>query len=326
MFPKNVLLLFGGGGTEHEISERSSKFIIEQLKSIEHFNTIIVEIDKEKVWRLDDGTPIDYSINGTISIGREVVPIDFAIPCVHGVPGENGALAALFELSNVPYLGCNQEASRLCFNKVSTKLWFQEIGIPSAPFVALGSMDDLPKAEGFFSESKDVFVKAASQGSSVGCYHATNIEELRNSVQKAFQYSDHVLIEKTIKGRELEIATYEYDGKIIATPPGEIICPGGFYTYEEKYDSESHTETRTNLDDLPKEVVERMRDYALHAYHKIGLKHLSRIDFFLTEQNEIYINEINTFPGLTSISMFPEMMKAYGHNFKHFLQTIIDRD
>jgi len=325
----NILLLCGGGGTEHDISLISSKYIKAKLQKIDNINIFHVEITRDGD-RIDEhGKLCELRKAGELFFRESEVTekIDFIIPCFHGTPGETGEIQAVFELMGVPYFGQRPEQSIICFNKVSTKLWFDALSIPNTPylFLADNTKDSLKKAELFFKEQKDVFVKAASQGSSIGCYHVTNESGLEEALSNAFQYSSYVLIEKTIKGRELEIAVYEHDNILNVTAPGEISCPDGFYSYEEKYDEKSHTQLDVVAPNISNEIVEKMKVIAKRAFTQLKLRHLSRIDFFLTDDNEIYLNEINTFPGMTSISMFPKMLENNGHKFENYLKEIIEK-
>ena len=169
-----------------------------------------------------------------------------------------------------------------------------------------------------------VFVKAASQGSSVGCYKVTELAKLSDAIHDAFGYSAQVLVEKAVKPRELEVAVYQYGDELVATRPGEICVPGDvFYSYDEKYSSGSGSTTRLGVTDLSAEQVETIRHLALKAFRQLKLKDLSRVDFFLTAEGEILLNEINTFPGMTPISMFPKMLQHHGHDFGQFLHQRI---
>ncbi len=151
--------------------------------------------------------------------------------------GETGDLQSLFDLAGLPYLGCGAEASTNCFNKITTKLWFDALNIPNTPYVFLSENTEEAhqQAQAALSKWGKVFVKAACQGSSVGCYSVTDAEQLRVAVDNAFGYSNQVLIEKTIKPRELEVAAYQFGDQLIITKPGEVSCPDDkFYSYEEK--------------------------------------------------------------------------------------------
>jgi D-alanine-D-alanine ligase len=178
------------------------------------------------------------------------------------------------------------------------------------------------KAQDFLTQYGKVFIKASSQGSSVGVYPAASNDELNQAIEKAFKLSPYILIEKAIKGRELEISAYEFKGQLQLSYPGEIVCPDKFYSYEEKYSNNSVTETHIKAQGLTDKNVQDLKAFAKAAFIGLKLRHLSRIDFFLEGEN-IYINEINTFPGLTPISMFPKMMEAQGHDFDEFLSETI---
>jgi D-alanine-D-alanine ligase len=327
---KNILLLCGGAGTEHDVSLVSSKFVEKTLNDIGLYNVIKVEIGKDKVFRklsLDNSPGEVVTLNFKKQlIGTTTEDIHIVVPCIHGPPGETGEIQTFFELIGLPYVGCGPEASINCFNKVTSKLWFNALNIPNTPFAFLANMEDKKLAHDLFDRFGKVFVKAASQGSSVGCYQIFKKDELDQALSNAFKYSSYVLVEKMVVARELEISTYEYDGAIIATIPGEINCPSKFYSYEEKYDPNSKTTTELVAPNLSAEAVEKMRGYAITAFTHLKLRHLSRIDFFYTDEGEIFLNEINTFPGMTPISMFPKMMENHGHSFNKFFKDIIAKN
>lgn len=323
----NVLLICGGGGTEHDISLTSAKFFQDILAPLENINVHYVEIGKDSVRRDHQGRAVELRKDGLLIRGEESIRLNFAIPCFHGTPGETGEIQCVFEMMGLPYLGCSPEASMLSFNKVSTKLWMNALGISNTPFVFLNSSDkeDLSRAHTFFKEHPDVFIKASNQGSSVGCYHVTSESELDEKIKEALKLSPYVLIEKTMKGREVEMSVYEYQGELVATWPGEIICPNGFYDYSEKYSGDSKTTTLTKAPHLSPELVERMQKAAKELFRGLKYKHLVRVDFFVVG-NDFYVNEPNTFPGHTKISLFPMMMKEHGHDYRTFLSHIINSE
>jgi D-alanine-D-alanine ligase len=255
-----------------------------------------------------------------------IAELHYVVPCIHGPPGETGEIQTYLDLISLPYLGCGPEASLVCFNKVTSKLWFNALSIPNTPFEFLTCHEDISKAKKLMDAHKKVFVKAASQGSSVGCYQVTNPSDLEETIKKAFQFSEYVLVEKMVNARELEISTYEFNGEIHATVPGEINCPSKFYSYEEKYNPNSKTTTEVVAPNLSKEVIEEMRSLSIKAFKALKLRHLSRIDFFYTDDGKIYLNEINTFPGATPISMFPKMMENNGHRYLDFIGAIIKKE
>lgn len=320
---KNILLLCGGGSSEHEISLLSANYIESQLKITQQYQVIRVEIDKTGAWNHNNQrVELDVFHQSLKGDALEEQSIDYVIPCIHGFPGETGDIQSILELANIPYLGCSPQASVLSFNKISSKLWYDAIEIPNTPYIFLSqnTPQNLDKAHQAFEKWGSIFVKAASQGSSVGCYHVTDKDEINASIEKAFGYSHQVLVEKALKPRELEIAAFEYQGQLIVTPPGEVKAPeGSFYSYEEKYSSASHSTTSLEAEGLTSKQREKMMAYARHVFTQMQLKDLSRIDFFLSEENEIYLNEVNTFPGMTPISMFPKMMENHGVSFADFL-------
>lgn len=326
---KNVLLLCGGGSSEHEISLRSVKFYEECLKQISEVNTVLIEIDKQGHWVDQSGKKylLDSKrfLRAFLQDGDPGIQVDYAIPCIHGHPGETGDLQSYFEMIGLPYFGCNSETSKMCFNKITTKLWATALGVANTPymFVSEESESNLKKVLDFQKIHREVVVKASNQGSSVGCYMVPKDGDVTKAVKDAFELSPFVLIEKRMRPRELEVSAYEMDGKLQISYPGEIVTPGAtFYTYEEKYSSNSESQTFVRAENVTAEQVQTITDYATKLYRGLKIRHLSRIDFFL-DDGIIYLNEINTFPGSTSISMFPKMLEANGHSFVEFLRQNI---
>ncbi len=320
----NILLLCGGEGSEHEISLVSASYLEQQLKTVPGFGVIRAVIRRDG-WTDGAGGRCALTADGRLRGAAGDVKIDCAVPCLHGFPGETGDIQSVLELAGVPYVGCGPEASMICFNKVTAKLWFDALGIPNTPWCFLygAGAESLRRAHAFFAEHGAVFVKAASQGSSVGCYRVGDESGLDEAVAKAFGYSADVLIEKAEKPRELEVAAYEYGGELVVTNPGEIITPdSGFYTYEEKYAAGSQSVTVVEAD-LPESVRAEIREYARKAFLALKLRDLSRIDFFLAEDGRVLLNEINTFPGMTPISMFPKMLEHHGETMSGFLRGAI---
>lgn len=310
MSKKRVLLVCGGGSTEHDVSLVSVRHIKDCLSSLPDISLTTVEIKKSGEWIDESGKTFEL-IGGRF---------DVAIPCIHGHPGETGDIQSFFEMIKLPYLGCNPETSKMCFNKITTKLWATALGVANTPYLFISELseDGIKRAKNFHTIHGDVVVKASNQGSSVGCFLVEKNVDPTETIKEAFKFSPFVLIEKRMHPREIEVSVYEYDGKLQVSYPGEIVCPSSFYSYEEKYSKLSQTTTQTRAENLSDEMVKIITEYSTRLYHGLKLRHLSRIDFFV-ENNEIYLNEINTFPGLTPISMFPKMMEANGHSFKNFL-------
>ncbi|CAM4109828.1 D-alanine--D-alanine ligase [Shewanella aquimarina] len=328
MNPINLLLLCGGGGDEHAISLLSANYFETSLAKLAHINVLRVELDAEGHYHTKSGEPCELTNRREIRFEDERLspwPVDYVIPCIHGYPGETGDIQSYFELINLPYFGCDAEGSRNCFNKITAKMWFSALGIPNTPYLFLNQLDEQAIAQTTDALEKwgSVFVKAASQGSSVGCYRVDDAAQIPAILEDAFRYSPYVVVEKTIEARELEVAVYQYRGETVATQPGEVICAGGtFYTYDEKYAADSKATTRV-VAEVSAEIAQQIRAYAVKVFDGMKLRHLSRIDFFLTPEGEILLNEINTFPGLTPISMFPKMLANHGDDFSEYLNEAI---
>lgn len=324
----NVLLLCGGGSSEHEVSLVSAKYVQQQLTVNSEFNVTHVEITQD-TWLTQSGEDCYLDIHSAeLVVGEERTKIDYIVPCIHGYPGETGDIQSLFELSGIPYFGCGPEASSNSFNKITSKLWYDAIEVPNTPYLFLteDNAESVTKSEQAFKHWDGLFVKAARQGSSVGCYKVTQLDQVKAAVEGAFGYSDQVLLEKAVKPRELEVAAYEYQGELFISRPGEVIAPSdSFYSYDEKYSADSHSITEVEAKGLTQEQLSLIAQYSRKVFVQMGLKDLSRIDFFLTEDGEIYLNEVNTFPGMTPISMFPKMLINNGHVFSEFLASAVKR-
>jgi D-alanine-D-alanine ligase len=326
---KNVLLLCGGAGPEHEVSLVSVQHIKACLKTFPYVNLRTIEMHSNGLWIGEDGKK--YLLDAQAYLrsfeqdGEPGLKIDVAIPCIHGHPGETGDIQSYFEMINLPYLGCNSETSKLCFNKITTKLWATALGVANTPyeFITEENEESYARLRAFQKQHGDIVIKASNQGSSVGCYLVEKDKDPVSTVKQAFALSPFVLIEKRMKPRELEVSAYELDGKLHISYPGEIICPSSFYSYEEKYSSISKTTTVIRAADLTDQQINTITEYSIKLFKGLKLRHLSRIDYFL-DQGIIYLNEINTFPGLTPISMFPKMMEANGHRFEAFLSQHIN--
>ncbi|EGU36399.1 D-alanine--D-alanine ligase [Vibrio scophthalmi] len=322
----SILLLCGGGSSEHDVSLVSANYLQSQLQLTPEFEVTRIEMKKEG-WFTDQGELALLDSNtGQLNFADQSLHVDFVVPCIHGFPGETGDIQSLLELAGIPYLGCRAEASTNSFNKITSKLWYDALGIPNTPYLFLSenNADAFEKTKQAFENWGSVFVKAACQGSSVGCYKVTELNELQKAIDDAFSYSDQVLVEQAVKPRELEVAAYEYQGELVLTLPGEVKAPDNtFYSYEEKYSAASHSTTDVVAQNLTEEQIEAIRINAEKVFKQMKLRHLSRIDFFLTPEDNIYLNEVNTFPGMTPISMFPKMLENNGHQFHQFLADCV---
>lgn len=330
MRPTNLLLLCGGGGDEHAISLLSANYFETSLAKLPHVTVLRVELDGNGQYRTKTGQACELTNQKMIRFDDESIapwPVDYVIPCIHGFPGETGDIQSYFDLIKLPYFGCDSEGSSNCFNKITAKMWFSALGIPNTPYIFLNQLDEnaIVQTKAALQQWGSIFVKAASQGSSVGCYRVDQQQDITAILTEAFSFSPYVVVEKTIRARELEVAVYQYRGETVATLPGEVICSADtFYTFDEKYAANSQATTQV-VADVSTEIAERIREYAIKVFDGMKLRHLSRIDFFLTPDNEILLNEINTFPGLTPISMFPKMLANHGDDFSEYLAEAIEQ-
>lgn len=322
----DILLLCGGDGAESSVSMVSADFIEKNLKAVSGFNVLRAVIHNHQFQVNEDLWFFDAQ--GNFSCGAKRFNPECVVPCIHGIPGETGDIQSFLEILDIPYIGCTAETSRYCFNKITTKLYLSALGIPNTPYVMIPRPDEecRKRALEFFGSYGNVFVKAASQGSSVGCYHVTSKDDLWDEVLEAFKYSSEVILEKNIVHRELECAAYTYNNELVIAGPGEIIMPDNvFYTYEEKYSKDSGTKTTVEPQGLDPKDVARIRELACRVFTGLKLRDLSRIDFFLSEEDGVLVNEINTFPGMTPISMFPKLLEHHGDSMPKFLEQCVER-
>lgn len=324
----NILLLCGGGCAEHDISLLSAQYFESCLTQRDDVELLKLVLNAQGEYHTQGGKKCELTNSRQIRFDDDSAswPVDYVIPCIHGYPGETGDIQSYFNLINLPYFGCESEASSNCFNKITAKMWFSALDIPNTPYLFVNQVDDaaIARCAQAFDQWGSLFVKAASQGSSVGCFKVDNRDDIAPVLTRAFGYSPYVIVEKTIRARELEVAVYEYRGEVIATKPGEIICADNtFYSFEEKYADNSHATTHVEATNLTDEQIAQIRDYAVRAFKGLKLRHLSRIDFFLSDEGDILLNEINTFPGLTKISMFPKMLAHHGEDFTDYLMDNI---
>ncbi|WP_346837489.1 D-alanine--D-alanine ligase [Microbulbifer sp. SAOS-129_SWC] len=322
----NTLLICGGGSSEHDVSLRTADFIERHLLNADEIELLRVEMDSSGQLRDRVGRVHELGQDRQLRCGAESWPVHYVVPAIHGYPGETGDLQSMLELYRIPYYGCGPEASKICFNKVTTKLWLSALGIDNTPyqFLCRNDAEEITKATMALQQWGAVFIKASNQGSSVGCYKVTAAEQLQPALDEAFALSPYVLVEKCLSVRELEVAAYPYDGELIITPPGEVCAPADtFYNYEEKYAEGSRAVTHVEAQGLSEAQLNWIHEAAKRAFVGLQLKDLSRIDFFLTDNGDIYLNEVNTFPGMTTISMFPKMMENAGHEFGRYLTGLI---
>ncbi len=346
MSKKSILIIFGGNSTEHEVSCRSVMNFVNNVsneKYIKHY----VGIKKDGDWiyytgdtaLIPTGEWVNESSNvpcvlspnksakGLLLLDKNntLINIDVIIPVLHGKNGEDGTIQGLFELCEIPYVGCGVVASGTSMDKAFTKIIVDSLGyIPQADYVLVRSCDDNNFVEA--AEEKlgyPMFVKPCKSGSSQGVSKAECREELIKSVEFALTHDSKVLIEEAITGRELECAVLETKDGLICSNAGEAVAGDVFYSYEAKYNN-ADSKTVTSPE-LPEGINEKVREYAADIFKVLGGNGLSRIDFFLEKDtNRVIFNEINTLPGFTAISMYPMMMEVVGYPIDKLMDTLIE--
>ena len=323
-------IIYGGVSTEHDISLMSAKSVIENLDK-EKYEIHEIYINKYGKWYdvRDDEIEEIYNLIWTLK------KLDVVFPVLHGLGGEDGTIQGMLEMLQVPYVGCKVLASSVGMDKVYTKIIFEKAGIPEAPYVYIKKKDNgyIIVNENFEEEEFKVesitkklnypmFVKPSNSGSSVGVKKATNNEELKMAIENASQYDNKILIEQGINAREVECAIL--DGtEVRASTVGEIISAEEFYSFDAKYNI---PESKTIIPaDISKEQIEQIQKLAIRAFKAIDGSGLARVDFFIEKDtNKIYINEINTMPGFTKISMYPKLFEAVGITYTELLDKLIE--
>ena len=344
----SVCVLFGGISPEHEISLRSAESVLNHIDH-EKYNVFPVGITKSGDWVLFAGT--DYSLlpsgewqnypgnrraaispvrgQGLLSFEGDCVVrerIDVVFPVLHGENGEDGTIQGLLQLAGIPYVGPHVSASAVAMDKTLTKLVADQAGITQAQWHLVRSSDLDNRMDCILDQleqrfSYPVFVKPAGTGSSVGVSKAGSREDLRIALLKAGAYGEKILVEEFINGREVEVAVMGNDSPM-ASECGEIDSGAEFYDYEAKYITD--TSTAYIPARIAEEVAEEVRDCAVKIYSAIGCQGLSRVDFFVTyDENRVVFNEINTIPGFTSISMYPKLFAASGIPYTQLIDELI---
>lgn len=347
MRKKEILILFGGSGSEHEVSCMSAASVLDHIDR-EKYNIRTVGITKEGKWietaapaeKIKDGTWIrrinnrevyispDRTFKGMRTLRGREYKLDCVFPVLHGKFGEDGTIQGLLEISGIPYVGCGVLSSACAMDKVVTKALVGNLGIRQAKYCVTDRYtfssrpaEELSRIERVFRDEYPLFVKPAGEGSSIGITKATTRKELLEGIEKAALADHKILIEEAIAGREMEVAVLG-NRSPHASPIGEIFPGEEFYTYDAKYNNPiSRTEIVSNL--LPTKECE-MKDAAIAIYKILGCRGMARVDFFYSEDGEVVFNEINTIPGFTEISMYPMMWEAAGIGYTELIDRLIE--
>ena len=341
--------IYGGKSTENEVSVKSARSIIKNLDKSK-YDIYPIYIDKNGEWfedNINNNGETEQSKEKRVKIDNIIEylkKLDIVFPILHGLYGEDGTIQGMLELFDIKYVGCKVLASSIGMDKAYTKIIFDKANINQAKYIyartdANNNNKYIYVDENFDEKTIDIkelaiiaeeklkypmFVKPSNSGSSVGINKAKNREELIKNIKIASKYDRKILIEEGIKGKEVECAVLETtDEKIEVTNPGEIIPAGEYYSFDSKYnDKSSKTLNNARITEEQKVEIKRL---AVKAFKAIDGTGLSRVDFFVEDETgKIFINEINTMPGFTEISMYPKLFNEYGYTYAQLLDKLIN--
>ncbi len=347
MAKTRVCVLFGGVSSEHEISLLSASSVIQNIPA-DKYEIICVGITRKGRWLYYPGDvsliangeweshpdcttavlSVDRTHKGLIKIMSDgetsVLHIDCIFPVLHGRNGEDGTIQGLFTIAGIPYVGCDTLSSAVCMDKAFTHTVLDAAGIRTAKWLSL-CRSDISRLDELIPTVVEklgfpMFVKPANAGSSVGINKANDEEQLKEAIKIAFSHDTKVVVEAAVVGKEIETSVLGYDNPCVAEP-GEIVPCNEFYDYEAKYilgTTELYIPAR-----LTPEETQKVKETALKAYQVLGCGGLARIDFFVTPDHEVILNEPNTMPGFTAISMYPKLWENSGLSYPELLDQLI---
>ncbi len=340
-----VALLFGGKSAEHEISLISARNIYSAMDK-KKYRVVAVGIDKQGRWFIDEKARLLRAASRAVVDRRagsaaavvpgdarraivrrpargEIGKVDVVFPVLHGPFGEDGTVQGLLKLANLAFVGAGVLGSAVGMDKDVMKRLLRDAGIPVGRFLVFRRTERQALS---FARAKrqlglPLFVKPANLGSSVGISKVSSNSEFARAVVEAFRYDEKVIVEQFIAGREIECSVLGND-KPIASLPGEIVVGHDFYSYDAKYvdDQGARLEIPARL---PPGVVKRVRDLALRSYRALCCEGMARVDFFVQRSGRVLVNEINTIPGFTKISMYPKMWEASGLSYPRLVDRLI---
>lgn len=344
---KQILVVFGGQSSEHDVSCMSAVNVINNIDR-EAYDVMLIGITLDGKWlyvdsvdQIKDGSWEKSEVSAIVSPdasekciivmdkdGFRKVKIDLVFPVLHGLWGEDGTIQGIFELAQIPYVGCGVLASAVSMDKAYTKIIVDSIGVRQAAFELVIDHElkkDLDEVIERIEKKFDypVFIKPSRAGSSKGVSKAANREELVAGLFEAAKHDRKILVEETIIGREIECAVYGNDSEpVMASGVGEILAAADFYDFDAKY---NNAESKTIVGpELPGDAAERVRKAAVRIFKAVDGYGLSRVDFFVTAEGEVIFNEINTLPGFTAISMYPMLFEACGYDKKSLITKLIE--
>ncbi|MFQ5740142.1 MAG: D-alanine--D-alanine ligase [Acidobacteriota bacterium] len=342
-----VGVLFGGKSAEHEVSLQSAANIVRAMDP-EKYDTVLIGIDKRGRWCLNEASqsllegenlklPALSSENQPVTLvpwarSRQLFPlsdpgsarpVDVIFPVLHGPLGEDGTVQGLLRLAGIPFVGSGVLASAVSMDKDVAKRLLRDAGIPIARFLVWedGCRDQIHFQDVEKALGRPFFVKPANLGSSVGIHKVRLERELGPALDDAFHYDHKVLLEQNIEGRELECSVLGNQHPV-ASLPGEVITRHDFYSYEAKYVDEEGAELEIPAQ-LPDSTGREVQRLAVEAFQVLGCRGMARVDFFLTNDCHLLVNEVNTIPGFTRISMYPKLWEASGVTYSDLIDRLI---
>ncbi len=343
-----VGVLFGGKSAEHEVSLQSAKNVVEAMDR-EKYEVVLIGIGKDGRWHASDASPRLTARDGAAAIAlnpegsqvalvprgergelvdleaqrrRKLPELDVVFPVLHGPMGEDGTVQGLLKLVNVPFVGAGVLGSAVGMDKDVMKRLLREAGIPTPEFLVFRRADGRPDAENVTQVlGMPCFVKPANLGSSVGITKAHDAAEFDAAVDTAFAYDRKIIVETAIEGREIECSVLGND-EPIASVPGEILPQHEFYSYEAKYLDESGAGLEIPAN-LPEDLTREVQRVAVQTYQVLCCEGMARVDCFVQEDGAVLVNEINTIPGFTRISMYPKLWESSGICYTELIDRLI---
>ncbi|HLC99588.1 MAG TPA: D-alanine--D-alanine ligase [Patescibacteria group bacterium] len=325
-----VGILFGGKSAEHEVSLQSAKNVVDAIDK-EKYEPVLIGIDKKGKWLLGDkfnasseSIALIPQSSGKISSLTNMefdASVDVVFPILHGPFGEDGTVQGLLKLAHIPFVGAGVLGSAVGMDKDVMKRLLRDAQIPIAKFLAV-KQSELPNfVEITHALGLPFFVKPANLGSSVGVSKVNDKKEFEIAAKEAFMYDTKILIEEFVEGREIECAVLG-NSEPIASVPGEVIPKREFYSYEAKYIDEQGAAVEIPAK-LSEDITKKIQSLAVKTFQTLSCEGLGRVDFFLKKSGEILVNEINTIPGFTAISMYPKMWEASGISYTELIDRLI---
>jgi D-alanine--(R)-lactate ligase len=333
-----IAIIFGGSSEEHPVSVKSAQEVAKHLDT-EKYEPFYIGITKSGVWKLCDGPGAnwennncrpamlspDRSVHGLLVLEQgeyKTIRLDVVLPVLHGKLGEDGAMQGLLELAGIPYVGCNIQSSALCMDKTLTYTIVRSAGIATPNFWIVTANEDIDADRLPYP----VFVKPARSGSSYGVTKVSRKEDLQSAVETAREYDAKVLIEEAVVGSEIGCAILGNDtDDLITGELDRVNLSHGFFRIHQESNPESGSENATFI--VPADITAEARALVLETakaiYRALGCRGLARVDTFLTEDGKVVLNEVNTFPGLTSYSRYPRMMAGAGMPFAEMIDRMV---